>query len=380
MAPSSSDPADYPLPLPPTMKAWTYSKAGSPLDTLTLSTDHPVPSPSKLAPSELLIKVSHASINPTTRLVMSACPTILLPKTPPRVSEFEFSGVVIAHSDNANASLRAEFPLGTPVMGMNDPVSEMVLKNRGTLAEYVVATAESLVQKPTNVSLEEAAGITATGCTSMNLVTRAEVRKGDKVLINGGGSGTGLMAVQIVKDILGETGMLVVTCSARNEELVKSMGADETIDYTKHDPLHEYLAARYSTSPFDVILDTIGIQSLFEHSADYVARPTRDRPHRYLNIGILYPPTTVVGLFRTAIWFLRAMYFPSFLGGGPGGYSLVRTGPSKMRMEKVQRMVADGKLKAIVDSTWEMGDVMKAYGKSMTKHLQGKVVVKVQDI
>ncbi|QSS57772.1 alcohol dehydrogenase [Histoplasma capsulatum var. duboisii H88] len=74
------------------------------------------------------------------------------------------------------------------------------------------------------------------------------------------------------------------------------------------------------------------------------------------------------------------MYLPSFLGEGPGGYSLVSTGPSKMRMEKVQRMVADGKLKAVVDSTWEMGDVMKAYGKSMTKHLQGKVVVKVQDI
>ncbi|EEQ88330.1 zinc alcohol dehydrogenase [Blastomyces dermatitidis ER-3] len=372
-------PGDSPS-LPPTMKAWTYTKAGSPPDILQLSTSYPTPSPSALAPTELLIKVSHASINPTMRLILNVYPTIPLQKTTPRVAEFEFSGVVVALSANADAALREEFPLGSPVLGMNDPLHEVARKSRGTLAEYVVATAENLIRKPDNVSLEEAAGITVTGCTAMNLVTRAGVRKGDKVLINGGSSGTGLMTVQIVRDILGETGRVVATCSGRNEELVQSLGADEIIDYTKHDSLHKYLATHYSTSHFDVILDTIGIQSLYDHSSAYLSRPTRDRPQRYLNIGLLYPPTTFINICRAILWFLRIMVLPSFLGGGPGGFSFVTTGPSKMRIEKVRRMVEEGKLRAIVDSVWEMDDVMKAYERSMSKHMKGKVVVKVQEV
>ncbi|PGH08139.1 hypothetical protein GX51_01292 [Blastomyces parvus] len=380
MSPSSSKLAGDLPSLPATMKAWTYTKAGSPLDTLQLSTSHPVPSPSALAPTELLIKVSHASINPTTRLIMHGYPTILLQKTPPRVPEFEFSGVVIAVSASADAALREEFPLGAPVLGMNNPVREVARKNRGTLAEYVVGTAENLIRKPDNVSLEEAAGIVATGCTAMNLVTRAGVRKGDRVLINGGSSGTGLMAVQIVKNILGKTGRIVATCSGPNEELVQSLGADETIDYTKHDKLHEHLATRYSASPFDVILDTIGIQSLYDHCPAYLSPPTRDRPLRYLNTGALYAPTTFITICAGLLWLLRVLLLPSFLGGGHGGFAFVRTGPSKMRIEKVRRMVEEGKLRAVVDSVWEMEDAMKAYERNMSKHMKGKVLVKVQEV
>lgn len=56
---------------------------------------------------------------------------------------------------------------------------------------------------------------------------------------------------------------------------------------------------------------------------------------------------------------MRIMYLPSFLGGGPGGFSLVRTGSSKMRIERVRRLVEEGKLVVVVDSVWEMEDVMK---------------------
>ncbi|OAX77677.1 hypothetical protein ACJ72_08020 [Emergomyces africanus] len=200
MTPSSSAPADNStLSLPKTMKAWTYTKAGSPLETLQLSTDHPAPSASALSSTELLIKVSFSSINPSMRLVMSGCPTMLLQKTPPRVPEFEFSGVVAALPVNADAALRAEFPPGTAVLGLNDPVIDVVRKGHGSLAEYVVATAENLIRKPENVSFEEAAGVAVAACTALNLVTRAQVRSGDKVLINGGSSGTGLTAVQLVK-------------------------------------------------------------------------------------------------------------------------------------------------------------------------------------
>ncbi|OJD13470.1 hypothetical protein AJ78_06081 [Emergomyces pasteurianus Ep9510] len=377
---SSSGPADNPPPIPNTMRAWAYTKAGSPLETLQLSTDHPVPSVSALSSTELLIKVSHSSLNPSMRLVMSACPTILLQKEPPRVAEFEFSGVVAALPANADAALRAEFPPGAAVLGLCDPVLDVVRKGRGSLAEYVVATAENLIRKPDNVSFEEAAGIAVTACTALNLVTRAGVRSGDKVLINGGSSGTGLMTVRLVKDILGETGQVVVICSGSSDELVKAMGADETIDYTKHDPLHLYLANRYSTSPFDLILDTIGILPLYDQSASYLTRPTRDRAHTYLNIGMLYPPKTFTGVCHMAFSLTRVMFFPSFLGGGPGGYSLVRTGSSKTRIEKVRRLVEEGKLGVVIDSVWEMGDVLKAYERSMTKHTKGKVVVKIQQV
>ncbi|OAX80372.1 hypothetical protein ACJ72_05301 [Emergomyces africanus] len=153
-----------------------------------------------------------------------------------------------------------------------------------------------------------------------------------------------------------------------------------TIDYTKHDPLHLYLASHYSTSPFDLILDTIGLQPLYDHSTSYLTRPTSGRQHTYLNIGMLYPPTTFFGFCRTALSLMRITLLSSFLGGGPGGYSLVRTGPSKTRIEKVRRLVEEGKLRVVVDSVWDMGDAMKAYERSMTKHAKGKIVVKIQEV
>ncbi|EEH38356.2 hypothetical protein PAAG_01277 [Paracoccidioides lutzii Pb01] len=242
------------------------------------------------------------------RMIMSYYLTILLQKIPPTIPEFDFSGIVVALSVNAKPALRAEFPPGAPVLGMNDRI------------------------------FEAASGLAAVACTAMNLVTRTRVKKGDRVLVNGGSSGTGLMTIQLVKDIVGVTGRVVAVCSVNSEAAVKGV-----IHYTTHDPLHSHPVTHHShdsaNGPFDLIFDTISVQDLYTHSAAYLVRSISSLPQTFLCIG-----------------------------------------PSKHRIEKVSKFFEEGKLGVVVGSVWEMDGVMKAYERSMTRHTKGKVIVKIQEV
>ncbi|KAK2809484.1 hypothetical protein FQN50_003752 [Emmonsiellopsis sp. PD_5] len=349
-----------PTPIPPTMRAWTYTKPGSPLTTLTLTPSHPTPSPASLAPSDLLIKVSHASLNPTMRMLMRLLPSFprFLKKTP-TIPELDYSGTVIALSPHATDAVRAEFPPGTAVLGVNDPVREVVWRGRGALAEYVVGRLGSVVRKPEGLGFEEAAGLGAVGCTALNLVRRAGVRRGMKVLVNGASSGTGVMVVQIVKGLVGEGGGVVGVCSGSGEGLVRGLGADEVIDYTTAH-LPTYLAAHHSNPPFDRILDTIGIQDLYTHSPAYLSAGTPAGTPTFFNIGALHAVDTTTDILA-AFWriLIRNPYLPVIFGGVPRGYECVTTDVDKEMFEEVVKMVEGGRLRVVVDSVWGMEEGLK---------------------
>ncbi len=133
------------------------------------------------------------------------------------------------------------------------PGDEVYGECRGSCAEYAVAKEGGLAPKPANLSFEQAAAVPTSACTALQgLRDHGKVQPGHKVLINGASGGVGPFAVQIAKALGAEvTGV----CSTRNVEMVRSIGADHVIDYTKEDFTKG--SARY-----DVIMDNVGSHSL----------------------------------------------------------------------------------------------------------------------
>jgi NADPH:quinone reductase-like Zn-dependent oxidoreductase len=123
----------------------------------------------------------------------------------------------------------------------------------GALAEYVRGGVRSFVPKPANISFEQAAAVAVAGCTALQgLRDKGQLRPGQRVLINGGGGGVGTFTVQIAKALGGET---TAVCGTHNVELIRSLGADRVIDYTREDFTR-------SGQRFDLILDIAANRSL----------------------------------------------------------------------------------------------------------------------
>ena len=100
-------------------------------------------------------------------------------------------------------------------------------QGKGALAEYVVVPRCQVAPKPDLMSFDAASGLPTTNVTAWLVLQKSRLKTGDKVFINGGSGGVGLAMIQMARDVVGPDGKVVVTCSATNEEIVKSVGADE---------------------------------------------------------------------------------------------------------------------------------------------------------
>src|SRR5208282_644539 len=136
------------------------------------------------------------------------------------------------------------------------PGDEVFGISKGSFAEYAPARQDKLVSKPANLSLEQAAAVAVSGLTALQgLRDAGHLQQGQHVLINGASGGVGTFAVQIAKSLGAEvTGV----CSTGNMAMVRSIGADHVIDYTKEDYTK-------GTQRYDVIIDTVGNHSLLDH-------------------------------------------------------------------------------------------------------------------
>ena len=195
---------------------------------------------------ELLIQVKSISVNPVdikTRIGQGVYIYANLDPDQELILGWDISGVVAESKSKL-------FVPGDEVFGMvNFPGIG------AAYAEFVAGPAAHLTKKPKNISHAEAAGATLAALTAwQNLVNRAKIKKGDRVLIHAAAGGVGHYAVQIAKHF----GAYVIgTSSAANKDFVLSLGADEHIDYTT-----QTLAT--SIAPVDVVLESIGNQSILD--------------------------------------------------------------------------------------------------------------------
>lgn len=227
------------------MRAWAYTARGTPSQVLKFHHDMPQPQPTDLQPGQVLIKISHVALFAPAVKLMTLLPHL---NSNPWFPENEFSGTIIA-SSNVDTTGQAttqrsnsRFRPGDPVFGMLDPRHAM--NYNGVLAEYAILPESGVVRRPSNAKPEEAAGFGGSGCTAIQFLELCRLLKiasdvdgngerivstgsGKRVLITAGSSGTGVMMIQLAKRLVGKEGCVVATCSEKNAELVRGLGADE---------------------------------------------------------------------------------------------------------------------------------------------------------
>lgn len=371
-----------------TSRAWTFSHRGSPTDILSLTSSHPIPTfppPSEQQQEWILIKVSFAALNPGAIFQMSLIPTFLRNKT--CIPEMDLSGTVHdvwhphATIESESNTTSTRFRKGDKIIAMI-PASHALPTGSGALAEYVALPARFAVHKPPQASFADAAGCLLAGMTARQQVVEAGLRPGHRVLVNAASGGIGTMAVQMARHAVGPEGFVVGICSARNVPLVESLGADAVIDYTQHtnknsNSLPAHLAQTFHANPFNAIIDTLGLQSLYANSPAYLA-PSGT----YSSVGIK-PPDFSIPAFLRAVWQMKLNeWWPvSRWLGGVGrlwrGVSMME--PTLEDRERIAEMLRDGQIRVVRDSVWRFEDVKEAYAKLGGLHARGKILVRVDE-
>ena len=191
--------------------------------------------------------------------------------------------------------------------------------------------------------------------------TKPNVKKGDKVFINGGSGGTGTSSIQVAKALGCH---VTTTCSTSNVELCKSLGADEIIDYKTQDVV-KVLASKGRT--FALAIDNVGTPpNLYQSSSSFLLPSGK-----FVQIGM---SPSIGGFARIS----RNVLQPGFLGGGKNGYQMLFAKTAADDIMQLGVWMKEGKVKAVVDSMWEWEDAPKAYEKSKTGRSKGKIVIRVK--
>src|SRR5215207_7212068 len=200
-----------------------------------------VPEP-KVGTNDVLVRVSAASINPLDKMVRNGEFKQLLKYKPPFVIGHDVAGVVT----QVGATVR-DFKVGDEVYARPRDL------RIGTFAEYIAIDQNDIAHKPASLTLHEAAAVPLVSLAAWQaLVDRAHVKPGQKVLVHAGSGGLGSTVIQLAKH-LGAT--VATTARGDNAELVRSLGADVVVNYTKQD-FAEVL------SGYDVVLDSLGGENL----------------------------------------------------------------------------------------------------------------------
>ncbi len=217
------------------MRAIQYTEYGSP-DVLQL-TEGERPTPKD---GEVLIRICAASVNPLDWHFMRGTPYIVRVMTGLRKPKLTHLGVDVSGKVEAVGENVTQFQPGDEVFG----------SCKGAFAEYVCASEDALVLKPDNVTFEQAAAVPVAAISALqSLRDKGQIRRGQKVLINGAAGGVGTFAVQIAKVFRADvTGV----CSTRNLDMVQSIGANHVIDYTQQD------FGDAGTDQFDAVFDALG--------------------------------------------------------------------------------------------------------------------------
>ncbi len=325
------------------MKAIVYNEYGSPDDVLELKDiDKPV-----VKDGEVLVRVRAASANPYDWHFVRGEPyfmRLLVGLRAPKRNSLgvDFSGVVEAVAQDVTA-----FKPGDEVYGMCD----------GAFAEYLCAPEAEIAPKPRTLGFDLAAAVPLAALTALQgLRDRGQLRPGDRVLIIGASGGVGTFAVQLAKDFGGHvTGV----CSTRNLEMVRSLGADEVIDYTRQD-------FAVAGEKYDVIFQLGG-----KHSPSHCRRALTPRGRLVLSSGD--SDRTWIGPMDRII---KAAALSPFVSQTLARLDVKRSSPD---LEKLAGLIDDGRLKPVIDRSYALEAAAEAVRYVEQGHARGKVLVGIDE-
>ena len=311
-----------------TMKAVVIHEYGGP-EVLKYE-DVPRPEPKE---DQILVRVIAAGVNPVDGLIRSGMFAKYEKAVFPMILGADIAGVV----EKAGSEV-TKFKAGDPVFAYAS------LKSGGGYAEYALTTEREAAPKPKVLTYVEAAAVPVVALTAWQaLIDTAKLSAGQTVLIHGGSGGVGTFAIQIAK---ARGARVIATASTANQDLLKQLGADMTIDYTKQK--FEDMA-----KDVDVVLDSVGKDTLARSYGvvkkggfivSLVARPDRNELNKR----------------------------------GIGGAAL-NVEANSDELAEIGKLIDEGKIKVIVSQTFPLSEAVKAQEQVATGHTRGKIVLKIAD-
>ncbi|WP_018908258.1 NAD(P)-dependent alcohol dehydrogenase [Salinispora arenicola] len=327
------------------MKAVVQDRYGPP-ETLALAdVDPPAP-----AADEVLVRVEAAALNAYDWHVMRGDPRLArlaLGRSGPRarIRGRDFAGVV----DAVGAHVTQLRP--------GDAVFGDLGEANGAFAEYVCIPEHLAAPKPTNLTPQQAAALPLAGITAlMGLSDVGQVEPGHRVLINGASGGVGTLAVQLAK-ALGAS--VTGVCSTRNVDLVRSLGADHVVDYTRSDFTR-------GSRRHDVVLDLVGNRSLTA-----LRRALTPTGTLVLSGGGVYRGGSLVG----PVWLItRGRLLAPFVRHR---IAILTTAPSRTHLDTLRNHAEAGRLTPVIDRSYPLHEVPQALRYLEVEHARAKVVITV---
>lgn len=319
------------------MKAIVYHEYGSPDVLKCEEVAKPVPKD-----DEVLIKVRAAAINPLDWRLMKGEPALLRLFFGLRKPRSGRPGVDVAGEVEAVGKNVTQFKPGDAVFGACP----------AAIAEYACTRESKIALKPDGVTFEQAASANVAGLTALQSLRKAKIQAGNKILINGAAGGVGTFAVQIAKNFGAQvTGV----CSTGNVEMVRSIGADQVIDYTQQD-------FTQSNRRYDLILDCVGNHPFSE------CRRTLNPQGKFVMIGAPHD-VKLMGLMTPMANGLLLSLFGSqkvvmFLGKA-----------SQADLTVLGELIATGKLKPVIDRVYPLSEAVAAVRRVEEGHARGKVII-----
>lgn len=324
------------------MKAAIYSRYGPPDVVRVTEVERPVPKD-----DEVLLKIRAASVNPLDWHFMRGTPYFLRIMAGLRQPKDTRLGVDVAGQVETVGAKVTQFKSGDEVFGAC----------RGSFAEYVCASESALVMKPADVTFEQAAAVPVAAFTVLQgLCGKGQVQPGQKVLINGAAGGVGTLAVQIAKSFGAEvTGV----CSTRNVDMVRSIGADRVIDYTKEDFTR---SGQRNHQRYDLIFDCVGNHSLLACRRVLTPRGT------YIAVGGASGPW-MIGPIAHA---MAALVLSGILNQR---FVTVLAKARKDDLTTMCKLMTSGKVTAVIDKRFSLSEVPEAIQYVEQGHARGKVII-----
>jgi NADPH:quinone reductase-like Zn-dependent oxidoreductase len=318
------------------MKAIVYEKYGPP-DVLELrELETPLP-----ADNELLIKVHATTVSPVDWHFRSGRPFLarllagglLKPKI--TILGFDIAGEI----ESAGKDVR-KLKVGDPVYGIV-PVGA-----NGATAQYICVSEKDVIKKPVSLTYEEAAAVPTASTIALAFLKAGGIQSGQRVLINGASGGLGTFALQLARYFGAEvTGV----CSTPNLKMVRSLGADEVIDYTSTDFTR-------NGQTYDLIFDAAG-------------KSTFPRCKASLTREGVYVSTMVT------FQILRYMLLTAFIGSKKA--KSAKPSVSVEDLKLINDLIEAGKVKPVIDRCYAMEQIAEAHIYAETGHARGKIIVTV---
>ena len=326
------------------MKALQLIKYGEIKDSLAFND---VNKPT-IQPTDVLIEVKAAAINPIDKSIILGNLQSMLPIPFPSTMAYDVSGIVVEKGDNVG-----DFEIGDLVY------SRVPQEQMGTIAEYVAVTSVTVSKKPGNISFEEAASLPLAGLTALQSLEYAGIKENDKVLIHAGSGGVGSFAIQYAK---AKGAYVYTTTSTDNVNWVNKLGADRVIDYKTEDYktivkdvdiVFDTLGNNYTTEAFEVVKQEGKVVS--------VAGPLDEASASSFGIPDYKLPKELAKLSSDK----------------NADYKFIFMHPNGAHLSEIKSLIEDEKIKPIIDKVYPFSESIEAFTHLASGRAKGKIVIKI---